>query len=461
MVLAAIDKLARGHLADEAPAIAQQLSYAHRLISAGRAGTAWRRDAASHLDQAADAAGRQNLGGYAGFIRQLARQVRDLPDSPSDPERTATGFATRGAPQVAKMLAAGHVSWNGKVQLFQPDDQPGAAAYLAFDDSRMGLLASYADHMNTDTRGTGPVSDYQPYIAILHELIHGAMPAGQEHRMHARAYKDPVTANMEEGFTELGATQHAPEFLTAMGIGKRPTTVLAVRAGHVADNPEWNKRRDALTVYLRQAQNRLTADGRPPQAQVAQHIGHALADLRDGDASSTAGVLDDMRTLGQEYGDLTSYDQAISIGMFLDELNATPQAAHETFASYAKRLRDPDRVLSGDAWGHYEWQTAAAEQWVIDAAKAEGKGKRSPRVRELADEINREGVAGKRAAMVRQAIRAAGYNPGDFAGARFLSLENTLSDEWPTAGDHAGVHAWPAVLERVRTYAKNDGIPPA
>lgn len=456
ILLAAIDKLAAG-LSDDSHGIAQQLSDASRLISAGRTGTSWRSDAASHLDQAADAAARQHMEGHANSIRQIARQVRGLPDSPSDPERTATEFATRGAPEVAKMLGAGHISWNGKIELFQPDDQPGAAAYLAFDDSRMGLLASYADHMNADTRGTGPVSDYQPYISILHELIHGAMPEGQEHRQHAKAYTDPAVANMEEGFTELGAVQHAPEFLTAMGLGKRPTAVLAVRRGHVADNPEWTKRRDTLTVYLGQARARLTADGRPPQRQLAEHIGYALADLKNGDTSSTGGVLDDMQALG----DPSFNDQAISIATFLDDLNATPQAAHETFASYARRLRDPDRVLSGDAWDHYEWQTAAAQQWVIDAAKAEGNGKRSPRVRALADEINRQGVAGKRAVMVRQAIRAAGYNPGDFAGTVFLRLENDLADAWPIAGDHAGVHPWTTVLERVRTYAEREGIQPA
>ena len=136
-------------------------------------------------------------------------------------------------------------------------------------------------------------------------------------------------------------------------------------------------------------------------------------------------------------------------------MEASGFAAKATMTEYAKRLRDPDRIASGDAWRHYAWQTAAAQSWVQDAAKAEGKGPKSPRVRELADEINREGVGGKVPAMARQVIRAAGGNPDDFAGQPFLALESRIREQWPQGPAEAQASPWASALAAAQDYVRS------
>ena len=109
-------------------------------------------------------------------------------------------------------------------------------------------------------------------------------------------------------------------------------------------------------------------------------------------------------------------------------------AKHATMAEYAKRLQDPERITEGNAWGHYAGETAAALKWVSDVAAAErvrGRLKVQSRVRELADEINRQGPAGKIPAMAAQVLRAAGAQdqPTD-AGKLSELLAIMIRDNW-------------------------------
>jgi len=92
---------------------------------------------------------------------------------------------------------------------------------------------------------------------------------------------------------------------------------------------------------------------------------------------------------------------------------------HATMDELADKYDDPMMIDSGSGWGHYGSQTRAALYWVQDAAEGEGvtdMRRGSPgsrRVKELADEINREGPAGKDYAMASQVMRAAGRVPQD------------------------------------------------
>lgn len=272
------------------------------------------------------------------------------------PGHAATAFASRAGAVVPALLGGGHQAWNGKVRLFDAKDEPEHSAVLQWDGT-MGLQRELAAKLRDELPGTGPIADPQPYVTVLHELIHGAMPAGQEHAMHARAYAGPAVARIEEGFTELGTIEHAPEFLTAMGVGGRPTPVIAVEDGHAADR-------------------------------------------------------------------------------------------HATMSEYAGRLADPERIAAGTAWGHYGWQTAAALAWVTGAAQATHGS-----ARELADEINREGAGGKLAAMGRQAIRAAGAEPGELAGSPFTAVESVIENGWPAGPDGAQHSPWERAVAAAKALA--------
>ena len=144
--------------------------------------------------------------------------------------------------------------------------------------------------------------------------------------------------------------------------------------------------------------------------------------------------------------------RAMGIGDRLTPILAASGDRKATMAEYAERLADPWRIAAGTSWGHYGWQTAAALKWTQDAAEATGRP-----AQELADEINREGVGGKVPAMARQAIRAAGADPDDLAGAPFAGVENVIRANWPAQPGQEN-QAWAAAVAeaRYRTPAPPD-----
>ena len=514
----------------------------------------------SHLNRAAaalDAGDRdaavaelRNASTYAG-VRGSGDRLHELAASLSDESRTnatVADFATKGAKAVTGLLGAGHNGWNGKIDLFNAEDQPAYAAVLNWDGT-MQFQRELAQKMRDDAGG--PVDDPQPYAVALHELIHGALPAGgesaewkalapddraaldalggmdkanvsggayatmhsladvrkyaphvtqdtidslagrglleksdftssradpktgewasyhewkmtgkardmtpapqQTHAMHSAAYQNPTGASVEEGFTELGTVHHAPEFFAKMGIGDRPTKYTAFEAGHPKVNPVYASTKAAVFSKLADQERALSADPRGPQQQAAQAARRAVQSLNDDNLPGAEDDLAELRQLGDP--DVTQAAKSIQAG--LDKMQAAGYAARATMSEYAKRLRDPGRIAKGDAWRHYGWQTAAAQSWVQDAAKAEGKGPKSPRVRDLADEINREGVGGKVPAMVRQVIRAAGADPDKFQGAPFAALETRIRAQWPQGPDGAQSSPWASALAAVQDYDRS------
>ena len=86
-------------------------------------------------------------------------------------------FAEKGVKAVTGLLGAGHNGWNGKVDLFNAEDKPATAAVLNWDGT-MAFQREMAQKMRDDKGGR--IDDPNPYVTALHELIHGALPGGQE-----------------------------------------------------------------------------------------------------------------------------------------------------------------------------------------------------------------------------------------------------------------------------------------
>jgi hypothetical protein len=284
-----------------------------------------------------------------------------------DPVAAVTEFAGRAAAAVPGILGGGRQDWSGKVVLFDQADDPAAAARLRWNGD-MAVEAGLAARLRDQLAGTGPVElgDLNPFVTVLHELIHGTVPEGQTHAMQAAAYIG-AAREIEEGFTELGMAQHAAEYLNAVGIGGRETPVIATEGGHAADR-------------------------------------------------------------------------------------------RATAAEYAERLSDPARIERGEAWQHYGWQTAAALTWAQAAADAGA----AAGWQAVADEVNREGVAGKVPAMARQVMRAAGVADQETGAGKLSELvADTIRKRWALGPATAKEpQAWDAAAETARRLAEPPEVVP-
>lgn len=122
-----------------------------------------------------------------------------------------------------------HLAWDGKPPtLFAPGTRPSRqGTLLATVDwkGHMDMLSTVADGLAADEKHPGqPIADASNYTVPLHELIHAVIPASQRDRESngdADAYQDYATAQIEEGFTELGTIQHAGDFFDQIGVSDR------------------------------------------------------------------------------------------------------------------------------------------------------------------------------------------------------------------------------------------------
>ncbi len=418
----------------------QELNLASASLDAGD-----HKAAVAHLREAARLARANGYGNAASDYTILAARIEQAHGENAQVHAAVHAFTAKAAPAVPKLLGGGHEAWNGEVDLATFDSQPYLLAQINWngkidyrDTVAKSIQAALADPHAT-------VTDPSAFSVTLHELIHGTIPEGERYQMHTGAYQDKNTAMIEEGFTELGTVHHMPEFTKAMGIGNRPTMIVAAgKGGHLIDNPEWVKSQRALSQLLRQEREKLLSDGRPPQQQAARKVDTAISDLEDRIPDTTGDVLDELRHLG----DPAVYKDAEKIAAELDKLLATSESKHATMAEYAKRLQDPERVTSGNAWGHYPQQTKAAQEWTRQIAMSEaafgppGKlkaeavsGGKGPlfqaRMRELADEVNRLGPAGKTRAMARQVMASIGTPDTETDAGRLSELvADTIRKNW-------------------------------
>lgn len=139
------------------------------------------------------------------------------------------GVMHHAADALPAMFAAGdHLDWDAQPPTLFADGSrdTGHGTTLAGIDWRghMEMARSVADGLAADQKSSGPVASASNYTVALHEMIHAVVPAGQHRTTNGdrQAYQDYGTAQIEEGFTELGTIQHAEDFFDQEGIGDRP-----------------------------------------------------------------------------------------------------------------------------------------------------------------------------------------------------------------------------------------------
>lgn len=419
--------------------------------------------AAEELGHAADAAAENGDKAAARRYRLMARNMGRLQEEAVKRQATAaalTAFTRNAALRVPGLLGGGKEAWNGRVQLFSQDEKY-AAAELNWQ-GQMNFEESLAISLEGSQGHKGMISDPMPYAVVLHEMIHGVVPEGSEFRDGQEDYQDKRNANIEEGFTELGTIQHAADFFDAVGAGRRETRVLATGPdGAPVDNPAYFRAVSSLIKDLQAQYVRLSSDLRGPQQQAVDRLGREIERLKDDpellQTDWEAGLDDAMREI-QHLGDpeLAAWAEKTMSGP-VRKARSMQMTKHATMAEYAERLNDPERIKNGEAWGHYQDQTAKALSWVQDVAHEEGladlttpEGRR--RIQELSDEINQQGVDGKVHAMADQLVRAVKLPPVPLPSGVTEALPDALS------GSHSG-HRHPAgIMTSSNWYMLEDSI---
>ncbi|HEY2638975.1 MAG TPA: ParB N-terminal domain-containing protein [Streptosporangiaceae bacterium] len=353
--------------------------------------------------------------------RLMARNISKMAEAASEREgvtKSVTSFAAAAAPHVPELLGGGKVAWNGKIF---PMNDPALAGQLSWSGN-MSLDEKHMRSMETTLHlKNEPVHDMQPFNVLLHELIHGTIPEGEDYRDGSTAYQDKRVANIEEGFTELGTTQHMADFTRKIGVGSRDTDE---RNGW-DPNPKYTKAVTALVKDLQAHWAKLSDRPGLQNQYAADKLGKAIEELkrRPESLQMDSGLDTAMRAV-DHLGDpeLSAWVQKTMSGHWEWNKPDVPKGSvwkadhlplHQvaTFAEYADQVNNPGRIHDEDAWGHYPAETARAQTWVQDIAHLEGLGdlttpEGKKRVQELSDEINRQGAQGKVHVMAEQLIRA-------------------------------------------------------
>jgi hypothetical protein len=270
---------------------------------------------------------------------------------------------------------------------------------------------------------------------------------------HSKAYQNPAVAKAEEGFTELGTVHHMTDWLDSAGAGGRETTILA-RDDHGNLIESEHNQAAALALSGKLADIRKEYETRPlGSGRFLLQIQRAENEYSYGDSEAGRKALGQARDMSISYGDA---ELTTKLDNLLDESHSVrANYRHFTLHEYADQLNDPDKINTGKAWGHYEWETAAAQTWTQQIAEAEGhhdftKGSAGhQRMIELADEVNREGPAGKFPALARQIIRAAGADP-----AHAETAEAAIQSRWPIGSRAAAGRAFKATYAMLGTLGK-------
>jgi hypothetical protein len=127
---------------------------------------------------------------------------------------------TKAANIIPRLLGGSHEEWDGEASLYRKESKPHILAEMEWN----GTL-SIADNVaaaikDASDRPDDPVRYPDAFEVLAHEMIHGVVPAGTA-KANEKAYQVFAVSQIEEGFTELGAIHHAPEFFDQMGIGDR------------------------------------------------------------------------------------------------------------------------------------------------------------------------------------------------------------------------------------------------
>jgi hypothetical protein len=384
----------------------------------------------------------------------------ELPPEPEDEHAgpaldAVRGFVSKAAPQVPGLLGGGREAWSGRVDLFTAPEKPGTLAEMSWSGS-MSVRTDVAAHIHSALAHPGkPVSDPDAFNVVLHELTHGDIDEDSNYRDGMAAYQDPNTADIEEGFTELGATEHAADFFDAMGIGDRETEMIATDAHGNAVGGEVDPAAAGGIIQDLEESRGYFAD---LPNDVLARIDKAEDALRDSDTSTAIQMLGQamVRTSPSNGGRPVLAGALKAVG----RLDQESGLKHATMSEYATRLASPDRIADQDSWGHYPAQTAAAQDWTREVARQEftaggqsfSQNQVDARAAQLADEVNRVGTERKIAVMADQVVRASGVNPvpgsmegqymhhhtpGIMSDNDWLALEDSIRTGWGTSAEAA------------------------
>lgn len=398
--------------------------------------------------RAADAAGHHD---DAGRYRAIADKIRTADEEKTGLKTPVRKLASAAVPAIDRMVG-GRSAFNGKVYTW-PDDDPqheGIAAEMRWDGT-MGVGTMLAREIQrTQADPHAQITDPVQYQDVLHELIHAELPPGESYQRHAPAYgASPAVQAIEEGFTELGAHHHAHEFFDAIGVGKRETQILSEGlGGYPVPDPAFGKAVAKYAADLQKQYVQLAYDPRAPQHQAAERLGAFIEQLKDD--PEWIDVTDFSFSEIQHLGDPQLAKWAEEQRARWQKISVMPREMHTTMGELADRYDDPMIIDGGSGWGHYGPQTRAAQRWVQDVAEAEGvtdMRKGSPgfrRVKELTDEINREGPAGKDYMLASQVMRAAGRVPQDDPNLTAL-LGSYIRGQWMKDPD-SGASLYPKIV---------------
>lgn len=408
--------------------------------------------AAQALLNAAEAADRDPDGGHsrAEQYRGLANQVSPGAVKPVPPEITAVkGFLDKTSASVPGMFGDNEaMAWDGR----EPGEfsQQSKPSLLADTDwtGHMRFSDEVAKHVQAALSSTGPVEDPDALTVPLHEMIHVVLPKdsftpGQVHKDDLRAYQDPVTQAVEEGFTQLGTAQHAEEFFQKAGLADRKTMVMSPAD---TDSQEWKDAKTSVISTLAATNGHLfnlrPSDSRSAALDAIQRALTALGNYDnpyevDNAAFALMKVIKGA-TLGKAAGDpetmRTLMDDVARLRERQFKLLNTSSAEHETMGEYARRMADPTLIRNGNSWPHYtDWTRDAYD---FSATIAGLRGDASPAViQAISDHVNAVGPAQKIQVMAQQTLRAAGIDAPSLPDSSYLEVlagvEQTILSEWP------------------------------
>jgi hypothetical protein len=292
------------------------------------------------------------------------------------------------------------------------------------------------------------VQSAEPVTTLLHELLH-AQGTVADAPASAQAYVRPGGGKaVEEGFTELGSRLDAAEFARRIGVGDKPTALLArdPRTGGVVDNPAYGRARAELTARLESLRKALTADRRTvadgsAHSEAIVAVTQAAEDVQDDDPAGVEAALQTARhTWSADPVVKAAIDSAASAA---DRLAHQASAQHQTVSQALEAAADPRLLRAGRGVAYPQW-VRQAQAWSEAIAAREAKiglierRDAAARAAELAREVAYAGGQGKAAVLARQLLRAEGLTDSGKMMENGETLtaftERNILQEWDSAG---------------------------
>ena len=358
----------------------------------------------------------------------------DSPEIPADP--ALTKYVQGTVDQIPKMLGGGHEVWNGKV-VTQDVIQGQDYAMAALDwHGTMRFKTSEANDLEAGIKGEKPLEP-DDLITPLHELIHGNVsPDVHDYQSQADAYQNRHTADIEEGFTQLGAIQHYGEYVHRLGLDDKPTHMILPGAGEEVDKARSDlaDSLDAAAGYFAGPLSDVSHETVTSTRKEAREIRQAKEiDTNIMRFQALGGGVDEY---ADQHPDFKHY--LASIKAAFDALDKASEGHTATQRQYAEIMNSPGRIKDGTSFNSYPDQVNSAYRWVEAIAHREqsigkiGKGETAlhQRILELANQVNQVGPAGKADVLASQLLAAYGWTPRNLPMSVYSDLRRTIREHW-------------------------------